>query len=199
MAICITRSALWMHPMQSGLFVWLTQHVKGTNLKSRKTQNIAPSKPSSYARIAVFLRNHTYCLILVLRCYLSRLHIHNSHLNDKTWLNVWPFQVAAGSSILSTSWARCMVFTSDVATVVTVSTSGGVAASSSSSWRLCENIPPLSQEQLQEDELLILLVLQSNWKNCSQVFWVAPVILQSTWNFLEPYKKSDSTFQYHSN
>ena len=24
MAICITRSALWMHPMQSGLFVWLT-------------------------------------------------------------------------------------------------------------------------------------------------------------------------------
>lgn len=62
----------------------INQHVKGTNLKSRKTQNIAPSKPSSYARIAVFLRNHTYFLILVVRCYLSRLHIHNSHLNDTT-------------------------------------------------------------------------------------------------------------------
>ena len=41
----------------------INQHVKGTNLKSRKTQNIAPSKPSSYARIAEFPRNHTYCLI----------------------------------------------------------------------------------------------------------------------------------------
>ena len=147
----------------------INQHVKGTNLKSRpKTQNIAPSKPSSYARIAEFPRNHASFLIFwSFDVIWVDLHIHNSHLNDKTWLNVWPFQVAAGSSILSTSWAReSVVLTSDVATVVTVSTSGGVAASSWSSWRLCENIPPLSQEQLQEDELLIiLLVLQSNWKN----------------------------------